>query len=82
MYTVYILYSEKFDKTYVGYTSDLKARLLSHNKLATKGWTIRFRPWKVIYTESFTTKKDAMDREKFFKTGKGRQYIRKTLIKF
>ncbi|MEM7551260.1 MAG: GIY-YIG nuclease family protein, partial [Bacteroidota bacterium] len=60
MFTVYVLYSEKFDKIYIGYTSNLKERLKSHYELATKGWTIRFRPWKVIYTDLFYNKTDAL----------------------
>ena len=37
MFYTYILYSKKFDKIYIGYTSNLKNRMLSHNKLAKKG---------------------------------------------
>jgi len=61
MYTVYVLYSEKYNKIYIGYTSNLKQRFLSHNKLATKGWTIKYRPWKLIYQEEFESKLDASD---------------------
>ncbi len=75
MYTVYALYSSKYDKIYIGFTSDLKQRLLSHNKLATKGWTVKYRPWEVIYTEHSATKQDAMKREKQLKSGKGREFI-------
>ena len=45
MYTVYVLYSVRYDKIHIGYTSNLKERLLSHNELSKKGWTIKFRPW-------------------------------------
>ena len=75
MYTVYILKSKKFDKTYVGYTSNLIQRFYSHNELSKKGWTKNFRPWKVIYTEVFIDKKEAMAREKWFKSGIGRRFI-------
>jgi putative endonuclease len=51
MYTVYALYAPKHDKIYIGYTSNLEQRLLSHNKLGKKGWTIKFRPWELAYTE-------------------------------
>jgi GxxExxY protein len=37
--------SKKFDRIYIGCTSDLPNRFLSHNELATKGQTIKFRPW-------------------------------------
>ena len=47
-YTVYVLYSESFDKHYTGFTSDLTKRLQSHNELGAKGWTKKYRPWKVI----------------------------------
>ena len=54
----------------MGYTSDLENRLLSHNKFAKKGWTIKFRPWKVIYTELFETKEEAIKREKELKSAR------------
>ncbi len=80
MFTVYVLFSEKYDKIYIGYTSNLEQRLLSHNKLAKKGWTVSFRPWEIIHTESFEQKKDAMNREKQLKSYRGRVWIRETLI--
>jgi putative endonuclease len=43
MFTVYALYTVDFDKIYIGFTSDLEARLNSHNRLATKGWTIKLK---------------------------------------
>lgn len=51
MYVVYVLYSKSFDKIYIGYTSDLINRFHSHNSLAKKGYTIKFRPWEVLYLE-------------------------------
>ncbi|MAO63802.1 MAG: endonuclease [Balneola sp.] len=75
MFTVYTLYSPKYDKIYVGYTSNLEQRLLSHNKLGKKGWTIKYRPWELVFTEAFETKKEAMMREKQLKSAKGREYV-------
>ncbi len=75
MFTVYILYSENHNKIYIGYTSNIEQRLLSHNELGTKGYTLRYRPWKLIYTESFLLKSDAMKREKQLKSAKGREFI-------
>ncbi|MCF8232800.1 MAG: T9SS type A sorting domain-containing protein [Bacteroidales bacterium] len=37
MYTVYVLYATKYDRLYIGFTSDLENRVLSHNLLAKKG---------------------------------------------
>ncbi len=53
---------------------------MSHNQLATKGWTIKFRPWKVVHTEEFDNKADAMKREKQLKSAKGREYIWNKII--
>lgn len=75
MHKVYALYSHSFNKIYIGYTSNLNERLLSHNELATKGYTIRYRPWVLIYTEEYSTKKEAMAREKQLKSAKGREFI-------
>jgi len=79
MFTVYVLYSKKFNKIYIGYTSNLKQRLLSHNKLGKKGYTIKYRPWIVAFTETFENKSDAMAREKALKGGKGREFIWKEI---
>ena len=76
MYKVYVLYSVNFKKTYVGYTQDLPSRLASHNTLATKGYTIRYRPWMVIHVESFASKREAILREKELKSGNGRTFIK------
>ncbi len=74
MFTVYILYSQKHDQIYIGFTSDLENRFLSHNELATKGYTIKFRPWVIAYTEEFEAKPEAMKREAQLKTANGRAF--------
>ena len=74
-YTVYILYSEKHNKHYTGFTSDLLTRFQSHNDFG-KGWTARYRPWQLIYTKEFESKAEAMKYEKWVKAGKGREFIK------
>ncbi len=74
MFTVYVLYSARFDKIYIGYTSDMPNRFLSHNELATKGYTIRYRPWVIAYTEIFETKTEAIKRENYLKSTQGRKF--------
>ena len=81
MFFVYVLYSPSANKFYVGYTSNLESRLLSHNLLGTKDWTKRYRPWELVYTESYQTKSSALKREKELKTGVGREFIQKMLGK-
>ncbi|MBL7883180.1 MAG: GIY-YIG nuclease family protein [Bacteroidia bacterium] len=75
MFTVYVLYSPKHNKIYIGYTSDIENRMLSHNSLATKGYTIKYRPWEIVHKEFFESKVDAMKREKQLKSAKGRELI-------
>lgn len=81
MFTVYVLHSPSHNKIYIGFTSDLENRLKSHNIFASKGWTIKFRPWNLVYTEDFVTKAEAMKREKNLKGAKGRAEIW-NMIKF
>jgi putative endonuclease len=80
MFTVYVLFSKQFDKIYIGYTSDLSSRLLSHNQLATKGYTIKYRPWTLVHAEVFDNKSDAIRRELQLKSAKGRKFIREQII--
>jgi putative endonuclease len=75
IYTVYILYSIKFQKHYTGFTSNLTQRILSHNKLG-KDWTAKYRPWKIIFKKEFDNKKEAMSYEKWLKSGIGREFIK------
>jgi putative endonuclease len=79
MYTVYILFSLSSGRTYTGYTNDIGRRLLEHNETESTGFTRRYRPWTVIHTEVFAKKDQAMAREKFYKSGIGRQLI-KTIV--
>jgi putative endonuclease len=53
----------------------LEARILSHNVLSVKGYTLKYRPWEIIYTEIFETKSEAMKREKELKSANGRKFI-------
>ena len=76
MYSIYVLYSEKYNKIYVGVTSNIEERFKSHNELGTKGWTMKFRPWIIIYTEEYIEKSIALSREKQLKSAQGRLFIR------
>ena len=76
VHTVYCLYSLKYDKIYTGCTSNLIQRFYSHNYFSKKGWTTKYRPWIVVYTEYFFDKTEALKREKELKSAKGRRIIR------
>ncbi|MBY0477506.1 MAG: GIY-YIG nuclease family protein [Chitinophagaceae bacterium] len=75
MYHAYALYAEKYNKHYYGFTSNLEARLLSHNELG-KDWTAKYRPWKVIHVKEFDNKQEAAKYEKWMKSGVGRAFIK------
>jgi putative endonuclease len=79
MFVTYALYSANFNKIYIGYTSDLIDRFYSHNRLATKGFTTKFRPWIVVHVEFFDTKAQAITREKQLKSSQGRLFIREQI---
>jgi len=75
MFFVYALYSEDSNKIYIGYSSDPDKRLFSHNDERSSGWTSKFRPWKLIYTEKCVSKTAALIREKQLKTSRGRDFV-------
>ena len=59
----------------MGYTADLESRMISHNQLGTNGYTLKYRPWTIAFTEIYQTKTEAIIRERQLKGGKGREYI-------
>ncbi|MCX6239152.1 MAG: GIY-YIG nuclease family protein [Bacteroidia bacterium] len=75
MYYTYVLYSIRFNKIYIGFSGDLQNRLLIHNDSRNTGWTAQYQPWEIFYSEEYTTKSDAMKREKQLKTSRGRSFI-------
>ena len=74
MYTLYILYSESFDRYYVEYTNDIERRIAEHNRKKGK-FTDAGIPWKLVHYELFSTKKEAMDRERLIKSKKSKSFI-------
>ena len=69
-FSVYILLSLKIVSNYAGYTTHLIERIKSHN-IYGKDSTARHRPWIVVYVEFYSTKEEALKREKYFKSGRG-----------
>ena len=76
MYFTYVLYSPTSDKIYIGFSSDLTNRLIAHNDSRNAGWSSRYQPWKLLYSEEYSTKSEAIAREKQLKTYRGREFIR------
>jgi putative endonuclease len=53
----------------------MEARMLSHNVLG-HDWMAKYRPWMIIYTKLFETKPEALNHEKWLKTGAGRAFVK------
>ncbi len=80
MFTVYVLRSLRNGQRYLGFTSrPVEARLREHNRGYPKGWTSRNRPFELVLTEEFPSEGDARARERYFKSGAGREWLKKTL---
>ncbi|HMN50349.1 MAG TPA: GIY-YIG nuclease family protein [Ignavibacteriaceae bacterium] len=62
-YYVYIVKSKE-GFHYTGFTEDLEKRLIEHNEKDLSFWTKRGTNWKLIYTEEFENKTEALKREK------------------
>ena len=79
-YFVYILESELDGRLYKGQTSDIDKRIKEHTSGKTKS-TKGYKPWKLVYFETFETRDEAVLREKYFKTGIGREFLKGKLLK-
>ena len=77
-YYTYILQSEKDGKNYAGYTKNLNLRFEQHNNGEVASTKYR-RPLKLIYFEACLTQKDALNREKYFKTHYGKMFLKNRL---
>jgi len=75
VFYVYVLQSLKNKKRYIGYTGKAPVeKLKEHNGGATQ-WTRQNRPFVALYHEAFGNSKSARERERFLKSGKGRQWL-------
>jgi putative endonuclease len=71
----YVLKSSADGQFYVGFTDDLLSRLEKHNKGLVKATKSR-RPLALVYYEACIDKSKALAREKYFKTGFGRRFLK------
>jgi len=80
-YFVYVLLNP-LSEIYIGQTQDITKRISEHNNPECKSTLHTKRhtgPWKLIHSESFPTRANAMAREKSLKSGQGRQWIREVI---
>ena len=75
MFFVYAIKSLKRNYIYVGLSSNLERRLAEHNGGRNKT-TEPFRPFKLIYSEEFDSRIKARTREKYFKSGSGKEFLK------
>ena len=48
MFYIYIIYSEKADRYYIGHTNDPERRLIEHNTTNEIKFTTKYRPWRML----------------------------------
>lgn len=80
MHYTYILRSLINGRLYVGSTNNLKKRISEHNSggnISTKP----YKPYELIFCEALPTLEESVEREKFYKTGRGREVLKKILFK-
>ena len=73
--TVYILYSSKSDKYYIGCTTDTISERLRRHLSNHRGFTSRAKDWLLVYSEVFDKKMDALKRERELKGWKSKNRI-------
>ena len=73
MYTVYVMRSGE-GYVYIGQTNDINRRLAEHRSGKSK-WTKRGSSWELMYSEEYQSRSEAMKREKWLKSGVGREWL-------
>ena len=77
---VYILQSINVpDQYYIGWTSDLRARLAAHNS-GRSTHTCKFRPWEIAFYAAFNSKERAIQFERYLKSGSGTVFRKRHLV--
>jgi putative endonuclease len=79
MCIVYVICAESTGTFYTGQTSNLLKRLAQHNDPTSYSSGFRKRvsgPWVLVHQEDCATRSEAFRRERGFKTGRGRDFLR------
>ena len=75
MFFTYILSSEAVNRHYYGHCKDLNIRLKRHNDGNVRS-TKAYRPWRIHYFETYSSKSEAFRREMFFKSSEGKEWLK------
>jgi len=76
---VYVLQSIKDKHLYIGISKNPERRLIEHNRGMTKSTKAR-RPFKLIFKEECKNRIEARKKEKYFKSGIGREFLKNYLF--
>jgi len=74
-FCVYVLHSEADGMLYAGFSTDLEQRLTDHARGKIRSTAPR-RPLRLVHVEYYLARSDALRREKYFKTTKGKRTLR------
>ena len=73
---VYVIYSGKIDRFYVGYTSDIESRLVQHRIHVFRGsFTDKSEDWDIYFLIECRSESQAISIEKHIKKNKSRKYF-------
>jgi putative endonuclease len=81
MFFVYILYSPKSDRYYVGHTNDINRRLNEHNyPTENSKYTSKFLPWQLKFLFPVSKNRgEAIKVERFIKKQKSKVFLQKLI---
>lgn len=75
MFYTYVLKSKKDNQLYIGWSKNLKQRFIEHNSGKVEATKYRI-PLEIVYYEACTNKTKAIEKEKYLKTGFGRNFLK------
>ncbi|MBI5100346.1 MAG: GIY-YIG nuclease family protein [Nitrospirae bacterium] len=75
MYYIYAIKSLLKNYMYVGLTNNTERRIAEHNNKKEKT-TRSYAPFRIILIENYDTRNEARIREKYLKSGIGREYLK------
>jgi putative endonuclease len=81
MFYVYVLHSESDQGLYIGYSANLRRRIMEHQEGLAFATSFR-GPWRLIYYEAYVEQEDAIGREQYLKSGGGRRFLKRQLTHF
>jgi len=83
MFYVYAIENSIDKSWYIGFSEDIDRRVLEHNqKIGGEYTSKKSGRWKLIYYEAYLSKRDALGREKFLKSGSGRKFLNKQMTNY